>query len=169
MEVSGQPALQHVLGGGSLERKASEEESVTYAEARLQAVVGVTGVAADVGGFRLVQDRLARLDLPAQFADADLDTIQTDLALLLEMVTDGRADFLALNNAVASHDLVAASQIARQLGLSESAFASRKGGLWGLVIVIAIAAAILLESDSPSPPPPPPQPVNAGAPDAGGG
>lgn len=133
----------------------------------VQAVIGLTGFEATVGGARVIRDRLIRLDLPQNFTRYDIQLVQEDLKILSDMADRHPEKLLALQNAVLKHDYGAARRLASEIGLNEEEFVARGGGGIAVIIAIAIAAALLLESDSP-PPPPPPQP-DGGAPDAGPG
>jgi hypothetical protein len=134
----------------------------------IHAIIGVTGWQSSVGGVKVTKESFARLQLPESFTGEHVDVIQQDLSILNELIGQYPNEFLELQNAVMNQDFATARELAHNIGLSEEAFAARRGGIVLLVIAIAVAAALLLSSDSPTPPPPPPT-SDAGAPDAGTG
>jgi hypothetical protein len=127
----------------------------------VQAIIGISGLSGESGGFRLAQEHVVRFELPADFHAGHCETFQRDLKLLTQIASDHSNDFAEFQNAAVRNDFHEASRIAERIGLTEERFQADGGGFW---IYIAAAAVVIgayaafggSSSDTPPPPPPPP-------------
>ena len=137
----------------------------------VHAVVGLTGLTVESGGFTIQTEQLLRLPVPNVIDASHASSIRRDFELLAEIAAQYPDDFVRLHNAAAQSDLPAAARIAKQIGLTEDRFVRDGGGIWGAMIAIAaagIAIAVLTAGSSehaPGPENPPPR--ETGIPDAG--
>jgi hypothetical protein len=143
----------------------------------VHAVVGLSGLAVESEGFRLIEEKVVRLELPAELDARNSEILQRDIQLLAEIANRRPESLAHLHNAAVRNDFGEAQRIAGEIGLSEERFVSEGGGIWHVVAgFLAVVAIVVLasESGSPSPTPapenPPPEttPIpDAGAPSAG--
>jgi hypothetical protein len=140
------------------------------AASNVHAVVGLSGLVVESGGFRLVQEKVVRLELPAELDARQSEILQRDIRLLADIASQRPESLAYLHNAVVRNDLGEAQRIAGEIGLSEERFASEGGGVWVAVGFLAVIAIVILGSDPPPEPTPAPEnppPERTPIPDAG--
>lgn len=146
----------------------------------VHAVVGLSGLTVERGGYSVQHDQILKVPLPAAYERDRCDRIRRDFDILAEVVGQYPDEFSRLHEAAMRSDFQTASQIARQIGLTEDRFLHQGGGALEVAAGIAIVLLIVVLGSSgseptPAPPqPPPPEttlpPPDAGVPpDAGGG
>jgi hypothetical protein len=137
----------------------------------VRAVVGLTGLAGESGGVRVLQERMVKFELPAEFDEQHIEILRRDSELLAGLASRHGASLACLHNAPLRSDFAEARRIANEIGLSEERFEAEGGGFWGWIAAAAVvfAIAVLAPGDSSPPPPPPePPPEPTRIPDAGG-
>ena len=141
----------------------------------VHAVVGLTGLTVESGGFTVQHEQVLRIPVPSGVDRAHFSTIQRDFELLAQVAGEYPDDFARLHNAAVESDFRTAARIAGEIGLTEDRFVRDGGGIWGAMITIAaigIAYVVLTGGSTdtvPAPPqPPPPEtdpiPSDVGAP-----
>ena len=146
----------------------------------VHAVVGLSGLSVERGGYSVQHDQILKLPLPSAYTQDRCERIRRDFEILAEVVAQYPDEFSRLHDAAMRSDFQTASQIAGQIGLTEDRFLHQGGGALEVAAGVAIVLLIVvLGSSRPSPAPAPPQPPppettlppgDAGAPsDAGGG
>jgi hypothetical protein len=136
----------------------------------VHAVVGLSGLVVESGGFRLVQEKVVRLALPAELDARQSEILQRDIGLLAEIAGRRPESLAYLHNAAVRNDVGEAKRIAGEIGLSEERFASEGGGIWVAVGFLAVIAIVILGSEPPPEPTPAPEnppPERTPIPDAG--
>ena len=137
----------------------------------VHAVVGLSGLTVESGGFRLVEEKVVRLELPAELDVRQRDILEHDIRLLAEIASQRPESLAYLHNAAVRNDFGEARRIAGEMGLSEERFASEGGGIWAVAAgFLAVVAIVVLASESPpdsTPAPENPPPERTPIPDAG--
>ena len=131
------------------------------------AVIGLSGVEANIGGTRFVSDRILRLDLPPTLSAKELDLMHNDLEGITAISRQHPEKTIAILKAASKHDFAAASKLANDIGLNEENLVKRGGGQVGVavgILVVLVVAAALMSGDGGSQA----EPVGQGGPtDAG--
>jgi hypothetical protein len=131
----------------------------------VHAVIGLTGLARESGGFPVVQERLVRFELPPAF---DSEIFRRDSELLAEIASQNAESFAYLHDCAIRNDFGEARRIANQIGLTEERFSAEGGGMWIFIAAAAVFLAVAVTGDSPpTPQPPEPPPEETPIPDAG--
>jgi hypothetical protein len=132
----------------------------------VQAVIGLTGLPGESGGFRLMQERVVRFELPNAF---DSEIFRRDSELLAEIASQNAESFAYLHHCAIRNDFGEARRVANQIGLTEERFSAEGGGFWVWIAAAAVFLAVAAAGDSPptpQPPEPPPEETTP-IPDAG--
>jgi hypothetical protein len=141
----------------------------------VQAVVGLTGLAANTGDPRIsaTAERFVRMELPDPFTDQHALLMQKDLEALARIAADHPQELAEVHNAALANDFGRATAAARRIGLTEEHLRSQGGAEIAVaagILLVLVVYAVVSGSDSPPPPQPPPLPEGGPPPvDAGTG
>jgi hypothetical protein len=132
----------------------------------VQAIVGLTGLTSNSGGYTLHGERVIRIELPESYDAERMKRLQKDFELIAGMIEQHPDDIAALHNAVLQQDSKRAGEIAAKVGLDEGKIVAQGGGAWaavGIAVVVLVGFGLLLAHDTPPvPEPPTTAPADAG-------
>ena len=106
-------------------------------------VIGLTGCECKTGGFSVSTDRVLKVELPQQFTEKDVGVMQKDFEELGDLLERYPKEIAEFFNASLKHNIRAAHEQAKKLGLGEEEFTTSGGGIiWWLVGAIVAADVV---------------------------